>query len=156
MTQIMAKRRFGQETMERVVLNLGNSTLFVVAAVLVDQDGKIMIAKRANGSLAGLWEFPGGKLEEGENPRAALCRELREELAIDVRPDSVEPFTFVDFDYPNFSLFMPVYFVRNWAGEPQARVHSDIKWVDSGNLSKFDMPPADDPVVELLSRYQLN
>lgn len=125
--------------------------LLVVAAALVDAQGRVLLAQRPPGKqLAGLWEFPGGKLEPGETPEAALVRELREELAITVHADHLEAFTFASFSYPTFHLMMPLYVVRRWTGEPVAVEASALAWVKPADMDAFAMPPADAPLVKAL------
>lgn len=127
--------------------------VFVVAAAMVDADGKILLARRPEGkSMAGLWEFPGGKLEENETPEAALCRELHEELQVEARPENLEPFSFASFDYPKFHLFMPLYLLRNWTGQPTPMEGQSIAWVEPGKLSTYPAPPADTPLFEALAK----
>lgn len=100
--------------------------------------------------MAGLWEFPGGKVEPGETPEAALIRELREELSIEVRPKCVAPFTFASHAYETFHLLMPLYVVRNWAGEPRSREGQKLAWVRANRLADYAMPPADEPLRTML------
>ncbi len=127
----------------------------VVAVALIDPDGRVLIAERPPGKMmAGLWEFPGGKIEAGETPEAALVRELREELGITVKPDCLAPFTFASHSYENFHLLMPLYLCRRWEGTPQPREHSAIKWVKPRDLiarrAEFPMPAADLPLLPML------
>ncbi|MDX2259949.1 MAG: (deoxy)nucleoside triphosphate pyrophosphohydrolase [Hyphomicrobiaceae bacterium] len=123
----------------------------VVAAALVDADNRVLIAKRPEGkSLAGLWEFPGGKLEQGETPEAALRRELAEELAIDVCESCLAPFTFASHTYEKFHLLMPLFLCRKWEGDITAREHTEIAWVRASRLGKYPMPPADLPLLPML------
>jgi 8-oxo-dGTP diphosphatase len=125
--------------------------VLVAACALIDPDGRVLIAQRPPGkSMAGLWEFPGGKVEEGESPEAALIRELREELGIDVQAACLAPFTFASHTYPNFHLLMPVYVCRRWDGIPQAIEAQAIKWVRPRDLPEFPMPPADAPLTAML------
>ncbi len=100
--------------------------------------------------MAGLWEFPGGKMETGERPEEALIRELQEELAITVREPCLAPFTFASHAYPDFQLLMPLYLCRRWEGTPMPRVHSALKWVRPRDLSQYPMPPADLPLIPML------
>jgi 8-oxo-dGTP diphosphatase len=125
--------------------------LFVVAAALVDPDNRVLIAERPAGkSLAGLWEFPGGKLAPGESPEQALVRELKEELDIDVCLECLAPFTFASHSYDAFHLMMPLYLCRNWDGEITPREGQRIKWVRASKLSDYPMPPADLPLIPFL------
>lgn len=125
--------------------------LFVVAAALVDPDNRVLIAERPAGkSLAGLWEFPGGKLAPGESPEQALVRELKEELDIDVCLECLAPFTFASHSYDAFHLMMPLYLCRNWDGEITPREGQRIKWVRASKLTDYPMPPADLPLIPFL------
>jgi len=122
--------------------------VLVVACALVDADGRVLIAQRPEGkSMAGLWEFPGGKLEPGETLEAALIRELMEELAIDTETACLAPLTFASHAYEEFDLLMPLYVCRKWTGTPRAIEHQAIRWVRAGELRNFDMPPADEPLI---------
>jgi 8-oxo-dGTP diphosphatase len=122
-----------------------------VACALIDADGRVLIAQRPSGkAMAGLWEFPGGKMETGERPEEALIRELQEELAITVREPCLAPFTFASHTYPDFQLLMPLYLCRRWEGTPMPRVHSALKWVRPRDLSQYPMPPADLPLIPML------
>lgn len=126
-------------------------TVLVVAAALVDIDGRVLIAKRPEGkALAGLWEFPGGKVEPGERPEAALIRELNEELGIDVQEACLAPFVFASHAYDSFHLLMPLYLCRRWSGLVVAREHAALAWVRPNALSDYPMPPADAPLVAWL------
>ncbi len=122
--------------------------LLVVAVALVDADGRVLISQRPDGkALAGLWEFPGGKLEDGERPEAALIRELKEELGIDVAESCLAPLTFASHAYPDFHLLMPLYVCRRWKGQVAAQEGQAIKWVRPKSLRDFPMPPADIPLI---------
>ncbi|MGB7204821.1 MAG: (deoxy)nucleoside triphosphate pyrophosphohydrolase [Anderseniella sp.] len=126
----------------------GKKLVLVVACALVDLDGRVLIAQRPEGkSLAGLWEFPGGKVEPGEQPEVALIRELKEELGIDVTEACLAPLTFASHSYEDFHLLMPVYVCRRWKGELRAHEHSDLRWVRPVRLRDFPMPPADEPLI---------
>ncbi len=125
--------------------------LFVVAAALIDADNRVLIAERPAGkSLAGLWEFPGGKLGLGETPEEALVRELKEELDIEVCLDCLAPFTFASHTYETFHLMMPLYLCRNWDGEITPREGQRVKWVRPSKLTGYPMPPADLPLIPFL------
>ena len=122
--------------------------VLVAAAALVDAQGRVLIAQRPPGkSFAGLWEFPGGKLEAGESPEAALVRELDEELGIAVEPASLAPLTFASHSYESFHLLMPVFVCRNWQGAPRPREHTALEWVRPQTLRDYPMPPADEPLI---------
>jgi len=122
--------------------------LFVVAAALVDTDGRVLIAQRPPGkALAGLWEFPGGKLNQGERPEQALMRELDEELGIAVQEACLAPLTFASHAYADFHLLMPLWICRRWEGLVEAREAQALKWVRPGKLRDFPMPPADQPLI---------
>ena len=129
-------------------------TILVVAAALVDSDGRVLIAQRPEGKqLAGLWEFPGGKVEPGETPETALIRELEEELGITVKQACLAPFVFASHTYESFHLLMPLYLIRRWEGEPEAKEHKAIKWVRPNDMRNYPMPPADDPLVAWLCDF---
>ncbi|WMT89252.1 (deoxy)nucleoside triphosphate pyrophosphohydrolase [Pelagibacterium sp. H642] len=120
----------------------------VVACALVDADRRVLIAQRPEGKqLAGLWEFPGGKLEAGETPEAALIRELEEELGIETKQACLAPLTFASHAYDGWHLMMPLYVCRKWQGTPMAREHSALKWVRPQMLREYPMPPADEPLI---------
>lgn len=122
--------------------------VLVVACALLDEDNRVLIAQRPEGkSLAGLWEFPGGKLEEGESPEEALIRELEEELGVITKKACLAPLTFASFGYDNFHLLMPLYVCRRWEGDLSPKEHAAIKWVRANRLRDFEMPPADEPLI---------
>ena len=126
-------------------------TVLVVAVALIDVDGRVLIARRPEGKqLAGLWEFPGGTVEPGERPEAALIRELREELGIEVSESCLAPFVFASHAYDSFHLLMPLYLCRRWEGTVVAREHSALAWVKPDRLADYPMPPADDPLAAWL------
>ena len=125
--------------------------LLVAAVALIDADGRVLLAERPAGKhLAGLWEFPGGKVTPGETPEAALVRELGEELGIDVHESCLAPFTFASHAYPDFHLLMPLYVCRKWSGIVTAREGQRLKWVRPSLLGDYEMPPADKPLVAML------
>ena len=122
--------------------------LLVAAVALVDADGRVLLAQRPEGKpLAGLWEFPGGKVEAGERPEATLIRELHEELGIDVTHACLAPLTFASHAYADFHLLMPLYICRRWHGTIGAREHAALKWVRPQRLRDFPMPEADLPLI---------
>ena len=126
-------------------------TVFVSAAALVDVDGRVLVCQRPEGKqLAGLWEFPGGKVEAGETPEACLIRELDEELGIRVTHACLAPFVFASHSYESFHLFMPLYLIRRWEGQVTAKEHKALAWVKPNRLSAYPMPPADAPLVAWL------
>lgn len=126
--------------------------LLVAAAALFNPDGRILLARRPEGkSMAGLWEFPGGKVEAGETPEDALCRELQEELQIRVSPEALNPLNFASFRYPEFHLLMPLYKVSDWDGVPAAIEGQALAWVRPAELGQYPAPPADIPLFEDLA-----
>jgi len=125
--------------------------VLVSAVALVDADGRVLLAQRPAGKpMAGLWEFPGGKVDPGETPETALIRELAEELGIDVTASCLAPFTFASFAYPDFHLLMPLYICRRWTGFVTARENQTLKWVRPPDLLAHPMPPADAPLIPAL------
>ncbi|HEY8251052.1 MAG TPA: 8-oxo-dGTP diphosphatase MutT [Burkholderiales bacterium] len=122
--------------------------VIVAACALLDEKGAVLIAKRPPGRpLAGLWEFPGGKIEPGEEPEEALIRELHEELGIEIEKRALTPLTFASYAYPDFHLLMPVYLCRRWRGEVAAHEGQELLWVKPDTLHLYDMPPADEPLM---------
>lgn len=128
--------------------------VLVAAAALVDEDGRVLICQRPEGkALAGLWEFPGGKLEAGETPEVCLVRELEEELGIQVKVDCLAPFVFSSHGYEEFHLLMPVFLCRRWDGQPRAIEHARLAWVRPHALFDYPMPPADAPLCAYLRDF---
>lgn len=126
--------------------------VLVVACALLDADNRVLIAQRPPGkAMAGLWEFPGGKVEPGETPEDAVIREIAEELGVNITKPCLAPLTFASFDYPGFHLLMPLYVCRQWEGTPVARQHSALKWVRAKRLRDYPMPPADEPLISHLA-----
>ncbi|HEY8594624.1 MAG TPA: (deoxy)nucleoside triphosphate pyrophosphohydrolase [Devosiaceae bacterium] len=120
----------------------------VVACALVDTDRRVLIAQRPEGkAMAGLWEFPGGKIEAGETPEEAIIRELAEELGISTRSACLAPLAFASHPYENFHLLMPLFVCRKWEGFPRAIEHAALKWVRPQALRDYPMPPADEPLI---------
>lgn len=125
--------------------------VLVAAVALIDADGRVLIAQRPEGkAMAGLWEFPGGKVQQGETPEAALIRELREELAIDTQESCLAPFTFASHAYDDFHLLMPLYLCRQWHGTAKPLEGQALKWVWANTLRDYPMPPADRPLIAML------
>jgi 8-oxo-dGTP diphosphatase len=125
--------------------------LLVVACALVDTDRRVLIAQRPEGKhMAGMWEFPGGKVETGETPEAALIRELREELDVETREACLAPLSFASHSYEHMHLLMPLYVCRRWQGTPTTREHKALKWVRPQSLRDYPMPPADEPLIAAL------
>jgi len=126
-------------------------TLLVSAVALIDPEGRILLAQRPPGkSLAGLWEFPGGKVEPGETPEQALIRELKEEIGIDTQVSCLAPLTFASHSYPDFHLLMPLFACRRWQGIPTPREGQTLAWVRPDRLRDYPMPPADLPLIPIL------
>lgn len=125
--------------------------VLVAAAALIDPDGRVLLSQRPEGKkMAGLWEFPGGKLEAGETPEYALMRELSEELGIETRPSCYTPVAFASHTYDDFHLLMPVFAIRMWRGVPRPCEGQKIKWIRLENMKDYPMPPADEPLVPIL------
>ena len=126
--------------------------VLVAACALIDADGRVLLAQRPEGkSMAGLWEFPGGKVETGERPEQSLIRELREELGIAVKEECLAPLTFASHLYPDFHLLMPLYVCRRWEGFVSAAEGQQLKWVKPSELRNYPMPPADEPLISHLT-----
>ena len=126
--------------------------VLVAACALIDPDSRVLIAQRPPGkSMAGLWEFPGGKVEADERPEQTLIRELKEELGIAVKEECLAPLTFASHVYPDFYLLMPLYVCRRWDGFVQAKEGQDLKWVRMQDLRNYPMPPADEPLISHLA-----
>ena len=125
--------------------------VLVSAVALIDADGRVLLARRPAGkSMAGLWEFPGGKIEAGETPEAALIRELDEELGIDTAESCLAPLSFASHSYDDFHLLMLVYVCRKWKGTPRQLEGNELSWVRPARLRDYDMPPADLPLIPVL------
>ncbi|MBE1236082.1 (deoxy)nucleoside triphosphate pyrophosphohydrolase [Phaeovibrio sulfidiphilus] len=128
--------------------------VLVVACALIDPDGRVLVAQRPEGrSMAGLWEFPGGKVQPGETPEAALVRELAEELGIDTGESCLAPLTFASHAYEDFHLLMPVFACRTWEGRPRGCEGQALKWVRGAELPSLPMPPADIPLIPLIQDW---
>jgi 8-oxo-dGTP diphosphatase len=126
-------------------------TVLVSAVALIDPDSRVLIAQRPEGkSMAGLWEFPGGKVEPGETPEAALIRELSEELGIETWQSCLAPLTFASHTYADFHLLMPIFACRKWQGTPMSKEGQALKWARANDLRDYPMPPADIPLVAVL------
>jgi len=137
-------RRDGQAVAAKIVL--------VAACALIDADGRVLIAQRPEGKpMAGLWEFPGGKVEAGERPEDTLIRELKEELGIAVKEACLAPLTFASHSYPEFHLLMPLYVCRRWEGAVTAQEGQRLAWVRPNRLKEYPMPPADVPLISHLT-----
>lgn len=128
--------------------------VLVAAVALIDADGRVLLAQRPEGkSLAGLWEFPGGKVDPGETPEIALIRELQEELGINTWSSCLAPLTFASHTYEDFHLLMPLYACRRWEGIPQPREGQKLAWVRAADLGNYEMPPADIPLIPILRQW---
>jgi 8-oxo-dGTP diphosphatase len=128
--------------------------VLVAACALLDEDGRVLLTRRPQGKpMAGLWEFPGGKVDAGETPEAALIRELREELGITVQARCLAPLTFASHGYDSFHLLMPLYICRRWEGDVEPLEGQEIAWVRSDKLQSYEMPPADIPLISILQDW---
>ncbi|HAH11651.1 MAG TPA: 8-oxo-dGTP diphosphatase MutT [Alphaproteobacteria bacterium] len=129
----------------------GLKLVLVAAAALIDPDGRVLLAQRPQGkSMAGMWEFPGGKIEPGERPEETVIRELREELAIGIQEACLAPFTFASHRYDDFHLLMPVFVCRRWEGQPMPKEGQTLAWVRPREMRDLPMPPADVPLIAQL------
>jgi 8-oxo-dGTP diphosphatase len=139
---------------ETLIKSSKTRILHVVACALIDRDGRVLLAERPKGrSMEGLWEFPGGKIEEGETPEKALIRELNEELGIDTSENCLAPFTFASHSYEEFHLLMPLYICRKWKGQIIGKEEQNLKWVKPNKLADYPMPPADVPLIAMLRDF---
>ena len=129
----------------------GKPVVLVSAVALIDADSRVLLARRPEGkAMAGLWEFPGGKVDEGETPEAALIRELHEELGIDTHESCLAPIGFASHGYDDFHLLMPLFVCRKWLGDPEPREGQELAWVRPNRMREYEMPPADVPLVAQL------
>ncbi len=131
-----------------------NPVVLVSAVALIDFDGRVLITKRPKGKkMSDLWEFPGGKVKEGETPETALIRELKEELDLNIAKSCIAPLLFASHEYADFHLLMPLYICRIWEGVPTPREGQELKWVAPNGLGKYPMVPADEPLIPLLQDF---
>ena len=153
--QKLPVRHFALEREAPVVARVQKPALVLVVAVaLIDAEGRILLARRPEGKkMAGMWEFPGGKVEPGETPEEALARELKEELGIDTAPKDFAPFVFASHPYESFHLLMPVFLCRRWKGTPAPREGQALAWVAPDRLVEYPMPPADRPLIPMLRDF---
>ena len=135
---------------------LKNSTLLVVAIAMIDENSRVLLAERpTNRSMAGLWEFPGGKIDKDETPELALCREIKEELGVILKPQNLKPFFFASHQYKDFHLLMPLYLCSEWEGVPKPLEGQKIEWVKIKDIFNFSMPDADIPLAQALQEKLL-
>lgn len=147
----MSHRRINKNLQSGEIMEKNPTILIVVAAALTNQDGEILLQKRPEGKpMAGLWEFPGGKLEHGESPESALRRELREELGIEVLAEDLVPITFASEPFGDRNLLLLLYRCSNWQGEPIALESPELRWLLPADMDSLAMPPADIPLVRAL------
>ena len=152
--QKLPVQHFALEREEPVALVQPSAVLLVVAVALIDAQGRILLARRPEGKkMAGMWEFPGGKMDAGETPENALVRELREELGIEVAASDLAPFVFASHPYESFHLLMPVFLCRRWKGKPMANEGQVLAWVEPDRLVEYPMPPADRPLIPMLRDF---
>jgi 8-oxo-dGTP diphosphatase len=139
---------------ERQAAAGAKSIVLVAACALIDADHRLLLARRPEGKpMAGLWEFPGGKVDAGETPEACLIRELDEELGLDVTADCLAPLTFASHNYPDFHLLMPLFACRVWHGIPRPKEGQALKWLQPAAMAELPMPEADKPLVAFLRDY---
>jgi 8-oxo-dGTP diphosphatase len=125
--------------------------VLVAACALIDADGRVLMAQRPEGkTMAGLWEFPGGKVEQGERPEDTIIREMKEEIDVTIKEACLAPFAFASHTYPDFHLLMPLFLCRRWEGTVTAHEHQRLAWVRPKDMGKYEMPPADAPLIPLL------
>ncbi len=152
--QKLPVKHFALEREAPVAAAQKNAVLLVVAVALIDAQGRILLARRPEGKkMAGMWEFPGGKVETGETPEDALARELREELGVEVDPGDLAPFVFASHPYESFHLLMPVFLCRRWKGNPLPKEGQALAWVAPERLVEYPMPPADRPLIPMLRDF---